>query len=88
MYYARNHLSPGPVTAGSTRRTAGLDGFTVDLLNVSATGPSRKRVDLLIKAAEQVAPDMTAIRFGDPQHHHGQGHVPVPRSRDPTGPAP
>ncbi|MGI5200127.1 endo-1,3-alpha-glucanase family glycosylhydrolase [Spirillospora sp. CA-108201] len=54
-----------------TAVAAGPDGFTVDLLDLSAAGPHRKRVHLLVKAAEQVdpgfrivlMPDMTATRI-------------------------
>ncbi|MEU8139717.1 glycoside hydrolase family 71 protein [Streptodolium elevatio] len=55
-----------------TAVSAGIDGFTVDLLNLDPASPHRKRVDLLIKAAERVdpgfrivlMPDMTASQIG------------------------
>lgn len=55
-----------------TAVSAGIDGFTVDLLNLDPSSPHRKRVDLLIKAAERVdpgfrivlMPDMTASQIG------------------------
>ncbi|WP_329089133.1 glycoside hydrolase family 71 protein [Actinomadura citrea] len=48
-----------------TAVAAGLDGFTVDLLNLSAASPHRKRVDLLIKAAEQVDPGFRIVLMPD-----------------------
>ncbi|QKG22662.1 glycoside hydrolase family 71 protein [Actinomadura verrucosospora] len=44
---------------------AGLDGFTVDLLNLSTTSVHRQRVDLLIKAAEQVDPGFKIVLMPD-----------------------
>ncbi|MGI5328552.1 glycoside hydrolase family 71 protein [Actinomadura nitritigenes] len=44
---------------------AGLDGFTVDLLNLGSSSPHRKRVDLLIQAAAAVDPNFKIILMPD-----------------------
>ena len=44
---------------------AGLDGFTVDLLNLSPASPHRQRVDLLIKAAAAVDPGFKIVLMPD-----------------------
>jgi glycosyl hydrolase family 71 len=48
-----------------TAIAAGIDGFTVDLLNLSATSAHRRRVDLLIQAAEQVDPGFRIVLMPD-----------------------
>ncbi|MGR6998986.1 hypothetical protein ACU686_13965 [Yinghuangia aomiensis] len=48
-----------------TAVSAGIDGFTVDLLNLDPSSPHRKRVDLLIKAAERVDPGFRIVLMPD-----------------------
>jgi glycosyl hydrolase family 71 len=48
-----------------TAIAAGLDGFTVDLLNLSTTSAHRKRVDLLIQAAAAVDPAFKIVLMPD-----------------------
>lgn len=48
-----------------TAISAGIDGFTVDLLNLDPANPHRKRVDLLIKAAERVDPGFRIVLMPD-----------------------
>ncbi|GAA4955126.1 hypothetical protein GCM10023205_16180 [Yinghuangia aomiensis] len=45
--------------------SAGIDGFTVDLLNLDPSSPHRKRVDLLVKAAEKVDPGFRIVLMPD-----------------------
>ncbi|WP_308286926.1 glycoside hydrolase family 71 protein [Actinomadura parmotrematis] len=48
-----------------TAIAAGLDGFTVDLLNLDPSSAHRKRVDLLIKAAQAVDPGFKIVLMPD-----------------------
>ncbi|NUP33750.1 MAG: hypothetical protein HOU01_18865, partial [Streptomycetaceae bacterium] len=48
-----------------TAVSAGIDGFTVDLLNLDPSSPHRIRVDLLIKAAERVDPGFRIVLMPD-----------------------
>ncbi|GAA2614820.1 glycoside hydrolase family 71 protein [Actinomadura fulvescens] len=48
-----------------TAKAAGLDGFTVDLLNLDPSSQHRKRVDLLIKAAQRVDPGFKIVLMPD-----------------------
>ncbi|MCF2530584.1 glycoside hydrolase family 71 protein [Yinghuangia soli] len=48
-----------------TAVSAGIDGFTVDLLNLAPGTPHRKRVELLVKAAERVDPGFRIVLMPD-----------------------